>query len=92
LAPEWHVLLSNLLRDEPNVVVLRGGDEQGFTDISFNNGATLLFAWAYGHHKDSLYVWRCEGASIIEKAEVESHYNKVGISAIITPVDRADKV
>lgn len=65
------------LRDTPNVTELPGIGDQGFTDIAFNDDATLLFAWAFGQRKDSLYVWRCDTKRVISKAEVETHYNKV---------------
>lgn len=58
------------------MVPLSGSKEQAFTDIAFNEDASLLFAWAFGGLKDSLYVWRCEKRLVVEEPEVQSHYDK----------------
>ncbi|TLD24525.1 kinase-like protein [Venturia nashicola] len=47
------------IEDTPIVTPISGTKEQAFTDIAFNEDASLLFAWAFGSLRDSLYVWRC---------------------------------
>ncbi|QDS67853.1 hypothetical protein FKW77_007588 [Venturia effusa] len=64
------------IEDSPIVTELPAISDQGFTDVAFNDDSTLLFAWAFGQRKDSLYVWRCDMRTVIVKAEVEAHYTK----------------
>jgi hypothetical protein len=47
-------------RDGSLVASLTAAEDRSFADIAFNDIGNLLFAWAYGRHKDLLYIWRCD--------------------------------
>ncbi|KAF7163793.1 hypothetical protein CNMCM6106_000556 [Aspergillus hiratsukae] len=60
----------------PIKLTLPQGIAQTFTHATFNNDGKLLFAWAHGNKRQSVYAWRSNPVDSSGRPHFANHYSK----------------